>query len=107
MTIDEQVEAAWEEYVNDMDEGVRNSVAFHSDVFDAGYRAALRGLWRVVDKSEVQECVHYSMLINGEWQTAWYIGDDVARNRAESATRIVKFTGVPSPAEVFGEEVSK
>lgn len=53
MSIDEQIEAAWIEYVNDMDLDTRQVVVFDSGIFAAGYRAALRDLFKEVDPNEM------------------------------------------------------
>lgn len=114
MSIDEQIEAAWEKYVNDMDEGVRNTVAFHSDVFAEGYRAALRGLWRDSDFDECQDFDWYWVLTDRGWnhvmkngefcEVITDSGDTTFTCEREDIKRIV-YTNLTSPAEVFGEEV--
>ncbi len=132
MSIEQQIETAWKEYVNDMDEDVRRTVAFHSDVFEAGYKAALRGMWRVVPEDEVQTGVQYTIAVRAKDELLWR---DYAMVSLSDNSRIViedpripfldivpkeRFciedvkifllpnpNDIPSPTEVFGEEVSQ
>lgn len=114
MSIDEQIEAAWIEYVNDMDEDVRNTVAFHSDVFDAGYRAALRWLFTEIKPEELKHRETYWCLTPDGWIVLkwlsgmqWWDSHKEKAYKSNQVSKILDDAMFPSPAEVFGEEVGK
>ena len=119
MTFDEQIEAAWKECKPEA--LVTNSMVVSHDVFAAGYRAALNHiagiLYVEVKESRLDHAGEYYVLRDGEWRfyRAIEIGDGrfnfVGQNLnevcpASEAERIVfESGGLPSPSEVFGEEV--
>ena len=120
MSVDEQIEAAWEEYVNDMDEDVRRTVAFHSDIFAAGYRAALRDLFKDVEPSEMIVGRSYwsgGRVVEVQGLLPVTGSDGTIRlwpiiNGTEVCPALFVFRGpIPNrsdfPAEVFGEDVGK
>lgn len=91
MTINDQIAAAWKEYYESFDlPTTRLAIAFHSDVFEAGYLAALKpfilnpGEWIGMDNSDPPQ--------------VWvWCGD-----RDESAEPVRRLL-LPSPSDLFAE----
>lgn len=93
MSIQDQIEAAWAAYYEDLDDDIgKPSVAFYSDVFTAGYLAALKpfvlnpGEWIAMDNSEPPQ--------------VWVWSGD----RDESAEPVRRLF-LPSPSDLFGDQI--
>lgn len=119
MTFDEQIETAWKEY-----KPVAlstNSMVLSHDVFAAGYRAMAKRLYRQVKPEEIEDGELYDVKVkDGGFQSAfalvrgaeisfWYHEMEVGEVREIfiSPLEIEKVLSqvIPSPSEVFGEEV--
>jgi hypothetical protein len=117
MTIDEQVEAAWEEYKPEALS--TNSMVLSHDVFAAGYLAMAKSLYVEVkpEDSQIQDSVECWARINNRWYWGvyWKAADEIdfrpssglkcgahARTRFDSVLRVAS---LPTPSSIFGEEV--
>lgn len=113
MSLQEKIEEAWVEYSES------SPLMKNRENFEAGYRAALRGLYVEVKLEDVKRDEIYWFLQNGEHGHEWvesltkrvlgvvkYRRGDFSTAPVTDAIKIVEFVNIdiPSPSEVFGEE---
>lgn len=110
MTIDEKIEAAWEQHCGDAELNP-NLFPEKREAFSEGYRAALRGCFSVIEPENAWILYTTFGLLNGVWHRL--SGSGATRMQIESGEcvslkkfeRIVKLN-IPHPSEVFSEEVN-
>lgn len=101
MSIEEKVQAAWEQQCRD-DELSPNLSPEKREGFELGYRAALRGLFVEVAPKEVRPDITYMMLIDGEWHERRVVMIELLKVLARESEKIYR-VNLPSPSEIFGE----
>lgn len=117
MSIESQIEAAWKEYKPEALS--TNSMALSHDVFAAGYRAALRGIYREVEIDDmvvgrsywvggmIGEMQGFEVITGSDGVTRkWPVisGYSVCPMLFAFRGPIPNGSDFPDPSEVFGEE---
>lgn len=109
MSIDEQIESAWIGFLSSRQEGhwVRES-------FEAGYRAALRSVWKEVPYDELEHgCVYHCLVLSGWRELKWLSGmqwwDSFEKKEygMKDVKKVLNYVGAIDPADLFGEETLK